>query len=205
MELSIREKRQAQGITVSELARRMGTSVANMSRWEREPQRVNLVTLEEIAAALSVPPESLISNSNQLAMTNSEGLGAKNSLVVMVKSLQPGRPDFPFERSYLLSITQRPHTELGAAIVEDDAMANTLKIGDALLIEPCDTAERPGIYASKQGNVLRVRRVMEGLEEGRISIMTDNDDYPDFEDVEVERFPVTGRVIWIGRSLNGPA
>jgi phage repressor protein C with HTH and peptisase S24 domain len=128
--------------------------------------------------------------------------GATKTLVVTVKSLQEGRPDFPFDRNYLLSITSRPHTELGAAIVEDDAMSPTLRVGDALLIEPCAVADRPGLYASLQDSKLRVRRVMEGLEAGRVSVMTDNDAYPDFEDVEAKRFPVAGKVIWIGRSLS---
>lgn len=202
MELGIREKRKAAGLSVTELARRVGTSPANMSRWEREPQRVNLVTLEEIATALGVTPESLIGKGSQVPMASVGG--ATKTLVVTVRSLQEGRPDFPFDRNYLLSITNRPHTELGSAIVEDDAMSPTLRIGDALLIEPCERADRPGIYASMQNGKLRVRRIMEGLEEGKVSLMTDNDDYPDFEDVEVERFPVTGKVIWIGRSLGAP-
>lgn len=202
MELGIREKRKAAGLTVTELARRVGTSPANMSRWEREPQRVNLVTLEEIATVLGVTPESLISNSGKAPMAGA--MGAK-TLVVLVRSLQEDKPDFPFDRSYLLSITSRAHTELGSAIVEDDAMSPTLRIGDALLVEPCASVDRPGLYASMQDNKLRIRRIMEGLEKGRISVMTDNDAYPDFEDVEAGRFPVTGKVIWIGRSLGAPA
>ncbi|MDX5979578.1 XRE family transcriptional regulator [Vreelandella alkaliphila] len=203
MELSIRETRVAAGLKVGDLAARLGTSVANMSRWEREPQRVNLVTLEKIAAALSVPPESLISKGSQVPV--GQVSGATKTLVVTVKSLQEGKPDFPFDRNYLLTITNRPHTELASGIVVDDAMFPTLRIGDALLIEPCERVEQPGIYASMRDGKLMVRRIMEGLDQGSISVMTDNDSYPDFEDVEASRFPVTGRVIWIGRSFGAPA
>lgn len=202
MELKIRETRIAQGLRVGELASRVGTSTANMSRWEREPQRVNLITLEKIATVLNVTPESLISKDSQVPMANDSG--ATKTLVVTVKSLQRDKPDFPFDRNYLLSITQRPHTELAAAIVEDDAMSPTLRIGDALLIEPCVKAERPGIYASMRDGRLMVRRVMEGLDDDTISVVTDNDNYPDFDDVEASRFPVSGRVIWIGRSFGAP-
>lgn len=199
MELTIRERRQELGITVSELARRMGTSVANMSRWEREPQRINLVTLEKISDVLGVPPESLIRKDSQVPAGRVSG--ATKTLVVTVPSLQPDKPDFPFDRNYLLTITKRSAAELGSAIVSDDAMAPTLRRGDALLIEPCDSVTEAGLYASVADAQVTIRRVIQGLKPGTISVMTDNDDYPDFNDVALSDYPVAGRVVWIGRAL----
>ena len=186
-------------MTVSELAKRLGTSVANMSRWEREPQRINLVTLEKISDVLGVPPESLIRKDSQVPAGRVSG--ATKTLVVTVPSLQPDRPAFPFDRNYLLSITTRPPAEMGAAIVSDDAMAPTLRKGDALLIEPCDSVSEAGLYASIANDQVNIRRVIQGLKPGTISVMTDNDDYPNFNDVAFSDYPVAGRVVWIGRAL----
>lgn len=199
MELTIRERRLESGMTVSELARRLDTSVANMSRWEREPQRINLVTLEKISDVLGVPPEALISKDGKVPA--GQVSGATKTLVVTVPSLQPDRPAFPFDRNYLLSISQRPAAELGSAIVVDDAMAPTLRRGDALLIEPCGSVTEAGLYASVSDGTVNIRRVMAGLKPGTISVMTDNDDYPDFHDATTSDYPVAGRVVWIGRAL----
>lgn len=199
MELAIREQRLARGMTASELARRLNTSVANVSRWEREPQRVNLVTLQRIADALSTTAEQLIVKGSSLEATGNQLCRAP--VVVTVGSLQSGVPDFPFDHSYLLTITQQSHNELRAGIVEDDAMSPSLRPGDALLIEACSQAARPGVYASMTDDGLQVRRVMPGLEPGTISIVTDNESYPDFNDKPIEAFPVTGKVIWVGRKV----
>lgn len=199
MELTIRERRQEAGMTVSELARRLNTSVANMSRWEREPQRINLTTLEKISDVLGVPPEALISKDSQVPAGRVSG--ATKTLVVTVPSLQPDKPAFPFDRNYLLRISERPASELGAAIVTDDAMTPTLRPGDALVIEPCDRVTEAGLYASVSNEQVNIRRAMPGLMPGTVSVVTDNDDYPDFHDTPLENYPVAGRVVWIGRAL----
>lgn len=199
MELAIRERRISQGMSASELARRLETSVANVSRWEREPKRVNLVTLERIADVLGTTADQLISRGTSVAVD--EDVGRKAAVIVTVKNLQEKKPDLPFDRSYLMTVTQRHHSELGAAIIEDDAMAPSLRPGDAVLVEPCEQVGSPGIYASFTDGAMRVRRLMPGLEEGTISVMTDNNDYPDFNDKPSSAFNVTGRVIWVGRKI----
>lgn len=198
MELTIRERRMAQGMSASELARRLGTSAANVSRWEREPQRINLLTLEQIAAVLGTTPDKLINIGDPVPVR--EGAG-RSSVVVTIQNLQEDKPPLPFDRDYLLTVTRHPHTELGSAIVEDDANAPTLRIGDALLVAPCERATAPGLYVSLVDGDLRVRRVMPGLKSGTISVMTDNSAYPDFNDVSEDNFPVTGKVIWVGRKV----
>lgn len=130
-----------------------------------------------------------------------DGNGRRASVVVTVRSLQEGKPDLPFDRGYLMTVTQRTHTELGGAIIEDDAMAPTLRVGDALLIDPCERVSAPGLYVNMTDGELRVRRIMPGLTPGTISVMTDNENYPDFNDVDEAAFPVTGRVIWVGRKV----
>lgn len=154
---------------------------------------------KKISDVLGVPPEALIRKDSQVPVGRVSG--ATKTLVVTVPSLQPDRPAFPFDRNYLLSITKHSAQELGAAIVSDDAMTPTLRRGDALLVEPCEQVTTAGLYASVHDGKVNIRRVIEGLKPGTISVMTDNDDYPDFHDAPASDYPVSGRVIWIGRTL----
>jgi len=193
MELAIREIRSRQGMSITELARRLDTSAANVSRWERDPQRINLVTLTRIAEVLGVPPQALITPSSSIEYAR------RTPTIVTVRNLMEGAADLPFDNRYLATITGTKASELAALIVEDDAMSATLNPGDIVLIEPCERVKKPGLYVSaSEASSPRIRRVMPGLTDNSISILTDNEDYPNFDDRPESAFPVTGRVVWIG-------
>lgn len=198
---NIRAKRQDAGMTVRDLAKRMGTSSANVSRWERESSRINLVTLDKVAKVLGVKPSDLVSDDAGPPGGVELRSSAPKVLIVTVPSLQPGVPAIPFEESYLRTLTNKGADELSSMLVSDETMMPTLRHGDALLIEDCTEVDRPGLYAGTQGKHTHIRRILDGLKPGTLTIVTDHDDYPDFHDVPAHNFPVIGRVIWVGRAM----
>ena len=52
--------REREGITQTELARRVGTARSNVCRWERKPSNMTLGTLTKLAAALGQTPSILL-------------------------------------------------------------------------------------------------------------------------------------------------
>ena len=65
LNLRIRELRKAKGLTIGELADKVGVSTPHMSQVERGLKNLNNHLLTRIAAALEVQPEALISSSNR--------------------------------------------------------------------------------------------------------------------------------------------
>jgi len=62
LRIRIREIREAKGMTVTDLASRVGISIPHMSQVERGVKNLNNHLLERIAKALNVEPYELISD-----------------------------------------------------------------------------------------------------------------------------------------------
>lgn len=86
--------------------------------------------------------------------------------------------------------------------VDGDSMDPTLCDGDDIMVDhgAADLPLRDGIYVLRLDDVLLVKRlaVRPG---GRLSIRSDNSQYPDWEDVAATETTIIGRVIWTGRRL----
>lgn len=66
----IRRLREQKGITLSELSRRSGVSLAHISEIERSRSTASLKTLEKLAAVLEVSPSSLLRSSQEATLGN---------------------------------------------------------------------------------------------------------------------------------------
>jgi transcriptional regulator with XRE-family HTH domain len=62
LRLNIREIRQAKGLTLEAVAGRIGISIPHLSGVERGKKNLNNHLLTRLAAALDVPPETLIAS-----------------------------------------------------------------------------------------------------------------------------------------------
>ncbi|MEO9470133.1 S24 family peptidase [Parasphingorhabdus sp.] len=86
--------------------------------------------------------------------------------------------------------------------VDGDSMDPTLCDGDDIMVDHgvADLPLRDGIYVLRLDDVLLVKRlaIRPG---GRLSIRSDNNQYPDWEDVATTETSIIGRVIWAGRRL----
>lgn len=107
----------------------------------------------------------------------------------------------PFRLQWLRSMTTAAQGYLMMARVDGDSMESTLRSGDRVLIDL--TRKKPnkdGIYAYRQNDELQVKRI--SLQpNGRITIMSDNRQYPSYPDIDPDSIEVIGRVIWLGRQV----
>ncbi|GAB5488923.1 MAG: hypothetical protein Pars2KO_24930 [Parasphingorhabdus sp.] len=93
--------------------------------------------------------------------------------------------------------------KLSLISVDGDSMDPTLCDGDDIMVDH-SAAEaallRDGIYVLRMDDVLLVKRMAVGPA-GKISILSDNPQYPDWDDVNVADVNIIGRVVWTGRRL----
>lgn len=92
---------------------------------------------------------------------------------------------------------------LSIITVSGDSMEPTLSGGDEILVSSGDAAERlrDGIYVLRVDNALIVKRIAMNPVNRRFTIKSDNADYPDWRDCDLESVEVIGRVVWAGRRL----
>lgn len=176
----IREKRQAAGLTLQDVADKLGTTAVTVSRWEREPQRVTLVILDKLATAIGCNKEELLARS--LPLTNSADLN---------ESALAGLAQFygiPAERISLV-------------VVATDMMAPTFAQGDHCFIDKSITwIDNAGVYAIILNGEARLVRGHRNLE-GGIRLTCDNQLYKvDFTWAD-ERLEVIGKVIGHHRKI----
>lgn len=91
---------------------------------------------------------------------------------------------------------------LSLITVDGDSMDPTLCDGDDIMVDhsAAETHPRDGIYVLRMDDVLLVKRLAVGPS-GKISIRSDNPQYPDWDDVDVVTINIIGRVVWTGRKL----
>tara|TARA_R110002126_G_scaffold44671_8_gene127118 strand:+ start:11436 stop:12089 length:654 start_codon:yes stop_codon:yes gene_type:complete len=92
--------------------------------------------------------------------------------------------------------------DLSLIVVDGDSMAPTLGDGDDIMVDhgAVSRSLRDGIYVLRMDDVLLVKRVAMGPS-GKLSIRSDNPQYPDWEDVSADNVNIIGRVVWTGRRL----
>ena len=61
---------------------------------------------------------------------------------------------------------------------------------------------RDGIYVLRLDDSLMVKRLARQPAGKGISIKSDNPEYPSWQDVQLSRIDIVGRVLWFGRTLS---
>lgn len=87
--------------------------------------------------------------------------------------------------------------------VDGESMTPTLNHGDEIMVDHSDNMDRlrDGIYVLRLDDVLLVKRVAMGLRRGEFSILSDNNLYPSWTNVDPALVAIVGRVVWAGRIL----
>ncbi|MGB5723460.1 MAG: S24 family peptidase [Parasphingorhabdus sp.] len=106
-----------------------------------------------------------------------------------------------FGRKWLKRLGIDP-VNLSLIAVDGDSMDPTLGDGDDIMVDHSASSRpiRDGIYVLRMDDVLLVKRVAMGPS-GKLSIRSDNPQYPDWDDVSPESVNIIGRVVWTGRLL----
>lgn len=116
---------------------------------------------------------------------------------------------FGFDERWLRRLASGRPEDLSIILVEGDSMAPTLSNDDDILVDRGDAGDRlrDGIYVLRRDDSLIVKRIAvdpggrPGGRPGerRLTIKSDNPDYPSFGDVKLSAIAIIGRVVWAGR------
>ncbi len=107
-----------------------------------------------------------------------------------------------FRRDWLSRITPTPEEQLCVVDVDGDSMEPTLHHGDHVLADTRQKEpKRDGIYVIFYDDHLMVKRLQYNPIERRVSIISDNANYPTIPGLAPESVQVLGRVVWLGRKV----
>ena len=108
-----------------------------------------------------------------------------------------------FQANWVRAIANGRPEALSVIGVEGDSMLPTLADGDQILVDTDDRERlRDGIYVLRTDDALLVKRLSVNPATRRLTIRSDNDAYPSWDDCDPAGVNVIGRVIWVGRRLN---
>ncbi len=108
-----------------------------------------------------------------------------------------------FQANFVRGISTGRPEALSVIRVEGDSMLPTLADGDHILVDADDRERlRDGIYVLRTDDALLVKRLSVHPATRRLSIRSDNDAYPSWDDCDPAEVAVIGRVVWVGRKLN---
>lgn len=188
MKLRIKELREARKMSQNDLATFLHTTGVSVGRYEKEPSRVNVPLLEEIARALNCRVVDLFS----------DGGGVDHPVVIL--PFRGKRQSLAFDGVQVEKIGKPAH--LQAVEVEDDAMATTLSPGDTCLIDRTIAAvERDGVYAIDVDGKTLVKRISFNPIRKTLTITNDNPLYASLGDAKPGEVKIAGRVVWAGKRL----
>lgn len=107
-----------------------------------------------------------------------------------------------FRRDWLSRITPTPEDQLCVVDVDGDSMEPTLHHGDHVLADTRQKEpKRDGIYVIYYDDHLMVKRLQYNPIERRVSIISDNPNYPTIPGLAPDEVQVLGRVVWLGRKV----
>ncbi len=154
---------------------------------------------EQLLGAPAAPPSSTAGSSAGLVQVKQLDLGASAGAGSLADEEPAGV--MAFGPKWLKQLGADP-SKLSLIPVDGDSMDPTLCDGDDIMVDhrAAETALRDGIYVLRMDDVLLVKRLAVGPS-GKISIRSDNPQYPDWDDVDVNDVNIIGRVVWTGRRL----
>jgi hypothetical protein len=108
-----------------------------------------------------------------------------------------------FQARWVRTIASARPDALTVIAVQGDSMLPTLADGDQILLDTADRERlRDGIYVLRTDDALLVKRLSVNPSTMRLTIRSDNDAYPSWDDCDPAGVQVIGRVVWVGRRLH---
>lgn len=109
-----------------------------------------------------------------------------------------------FPLSWLRSITAANPDALAILTVAGDSMEPTLENGDQILIDrSVRHLGRDGLYVLSADNDTQVKRLSRDPRDRTVTISSDNPKAKSWSGVDEEMVHVLGRVLWLGRKVEG--
>ncbi len=202
------------GDDFSSLSRMLGKNPAYIQQFIKRgtPKKLDEIDRRKLAEFYAVD-EQVLGGAGQIPGSGSASIASHN--LVRIKQLQveasagPGsladddaiQDNMAFGAKWLKQLGTDP-ANLSLISVDGDSMDPTLCDGDDIMVDH-SAAERPlrdGIYVLRMDDVLLVKRLAL-RPSGKLSIRSDNDRYPNWDDVKPQEVNIIGRVVWTGRRL----
>lgn len=209
------------GDDFSSLSRMLGKNPAYIQQYIKRgtPKKLDEADRRKLAEFYAVDERVLgadiPASAHNRASNNRIGNNHITNNMVQIRQLQIGASAGPgslsddeatlnsmaFSAQWLKQLGAKPE-KLSLISVDGDSMDPTLCDGDDIMVDH-SAAERPlrdGIYVLRMDDVLLVKRLAL-LPSGKLSIRSDNERYPDWNDIEPGEVTFIGRVVWTGRRL----
>lgn len=209
--------RKRAGLSQSDLADRIGTTLNMMGKLERGDRKLDTNWLEKLGKALDIEPHLLLDSSvpmnkapDQLPVQSaSEGETTPIVALDLSLSMGPGTPieDFvesepvEFDIGLLRSITRSPYHRLRIVRGIGNSMEPKFYTGDRILVDTTDRSlSRIDAYywiTLYGSHGLKRLRPAGG---GKVLVISENDGFDPME-VDQQDLTIEGRAIWVGREL----
>lgn len=202
------------GVDYAGLSEKIGRNPAYIQQYIKRgsPRRLAEEDRARIAAYLGVPEAMLggpvqrvaaapRARANDMVLVPKLAIGASAGAGASIDG-EPIEGEVAFDPKWLRGLGADPRA-LSIIRVEGDSMAPTLNDGDDILVDGGDAAARlrDGIYVLRMDDVLMVKRVARAPGAGRISVVSDNPQYPSYPDLSMGAVRLVGRVVWTGRRV----
>lgn len=164
---NLKRLRKEQGLTVTELARRLSVSQANLTKIENSQISLKPDLAQKIADVLNVSPQTLLPQS---AQSHPAGLELINPEVLNL----PNHTALPV-------LTEQTSESLSIYIMPDDTMSPTLSKHDLVIVDTsCLSPKENGVYLIKTENKYELVR-LQHIENNQIKVIFDNKNYPNYD------------------------
>lgn len=154
---------------------------------------------EQLLGAPAAKARRVAKDNSQLVPVKQLDIGASAGAGSLVDDAIAGA--MAFDPKWLKQLGVDP-AKLSLISVDGDSMDPTLGDGDLIMVDHAavQVSLRDGIHVLRMDDVLLVKRLAIGPS-GKISIRSDNSQYPDWDNVDVGSVNIIGRVVWTGRRL----
>ncbi|MEZ5648168.1 MAG: helix-turn-helix domain-containing protein [Alphaproteobacteria bacterium] len=207
MKLYLREYRKRAGLTLQQVAVRLGLSYTQMSRIERGISGFPAARLDELAAIYGCHPADFFKNEQldravPLISIPFLRFTARDP-VSPTQSLPKAERHFQFDRRFLDHfLAHTAPTELALVQIPDDAMHPTVGRGDVVI---ADLSIRKyvgdGLYLLMGSSGWQLRRLVAHPSEKKFVLSADNPAHPQFTNLAPAGVIIRGRALFVLRQL----
>lgn len=190
------ELRNIKNMSQKELSQKSGLSQSYIAMLEKGERNLNYKTMQQLAQALNINPQDLISNNpinpDSVSIKIIDAVACCGNGIEALQENVIGTWDIPLKK-YRDFATSKPENVFMLQ-VEGDSMSPTLNSGDWAL---ADTSQNyissDGLYLIRMASGLAVKRIQSGLSD--ITIKSDNPAYKDIT-ASVGEIAILGKIIY---------
>ena len=190
------ELRTIKNMSQKELSQKSGLSQSYIAMLEKGERNLNFKTMQQLAQALKINPQDLISNTpvnpDSVSIKIIDAVACCGNGIEALHENVIGTWDIPLQK-YRDFATSKPEN-VYMLQVEGDSMTPTLNSGDWAL---ADTSQNfissDGLYLIRMASGLAVKRIQSGLND--ITIKSDNPAYKDIT-ASVGEVAILGKIIY---------